>query len=98
MKSRTAIIFAVICILASLASCAEQDTHRPPNIVFFLVDDLGWRDAGIFGSSFYETPNIDLLANQGVRFTQAYAASHVCSPTRASIMTGKYPARLQLTD
>lgn len=98
MKSRTAIIFAVICVLASLASCAEQDAHRPPNIVFFLVDDLGWRDVGSFGSSFYETPNIDLLANQGVKFTQAYAASHVCSPTRASIMTGKYPARLQLTD
>lgn len=66
--------------------------------MFFLVDDLGWQDVGSFGSSFYETPNIDRLANQGVRFTQAYAASHVCSPTRASIMTGKYPARLQLTD
>ena len=70
----------------------------PPNVVFFLVDDLGWRDVGCFGSSFYETPNIDRLAREGVKFSNAYAACHVCSPTRASILTGKYPARLQLTD
>ncbi|MBW2597025.1 MAG: sulfatase [Deltaproteobacteria bacterium] len=69
-----------------------------PNIIFFLVDDLGWRDVGCYGSSFYETPHIDRLAAEGVRFTQAYAACHVCSPTRASILTGKYPARLNLTD
>jgi arylsulfatase A-like enzyme len=72
--------------------------ERRPNIVFFLVDDLGWRDLGCYGSSLYETPNIDRFAEQSVRFTQAYAACHVCSPTRASIMTGKYPARLHLTD
>lgn len=71
---------------------------RPPNVVFFLVDDLGWRDLGCYGSSLYETPQIDAFAQQSVRFTQAYAACHVCSPTRASIMTGKYPARLGLTD
>lgn len=71
---------------------------RVPNIVFFLVDDLGWRDLGCYGSSFYQTPHVDQLARQGVRFTNAYAACHVCSPTRASIMTGKYPARLKLTD
>ena len=59
---------------------------------------MGWRDVGCFGSSFYETPNIDRLAKEGVRFTNAYAACHVCSPTRASIMTGKYPGRLDLTD
>ena len=98
MRTSTANIFIIVCAAALLASCAEQTAHRPPNIVFFLVDDLGWRDVGSYGSSFYETPNIDSLANQGVRFTQAYAASHVCSPTRASIMTGKYPARLQMTD
>ncbi|MBC8351679.1 MAG: sulfatase [Planctomycetes bacterium] len=69
-----------------------------PNVVFFLVDDLGWRDVGCYGSRFYETPNVDRLAEDGVRFTQAYAACHVCSPTRASILTGKYPARLHLTD
>ena len=68
------------------------------NFVFFLVDDLGWKDLGCFGSTFYETPNVDRLASQGMRFTNAYAACPVCSPTRASIMTGKYPARLDLTD
>jgi len=72
--------------------------HRRPNFVFFLVDDMGWTDAGCLGSTFYETPNIDRLAASGVRFTNAYAACPVCSPTRASIMTGKYPARLDLTD
>ncbi len=77
---------------------AEATPERPPNIVFFLVDDMGWRDVGVFGSTFYETPHIDALAEQGVRFTNAYAATHVCSPTRASLLTGKYPARLRLTD
>ena len=70
----------------------------PPNIVFFLADDLGWRDLGCYGSNFYETPNVDALAASGVRFTQGYAACPVCSPTRASILTGKYPVRLRLTD
>ena len=67
-----------------------------PNFVFFLIDDLGWRDLGCYGSPFHETPNIDKLAAQGMRFTNAYAACPVCSPTRASIMTGKYPARLAI--
>ena len=98
MRVIAASLLVIASAVAFPVSGAEQTTHRPPNIVFFLVDDLGWRDVAIYGSSFYETPNIDLLAKQGVRFTQAYAASHVCSPTRASIMTGKYPARLQLTD
>jgi arylsulfatase A-like enzyme len=69
-----------------------------PNFVFILIDDLGWTDLGCYGSTFYETPNIDKLARQGMRFTNAYAACPVCSPTRASIMTGRYPARLHLTD
>lgn len=69
-----------------------------PNVVFFLVDDLGWTDLACFGSSFYETPNCDRLAREGVRFTSGYAACPVCSPTRASIMTGKYPARMATTD
>ena len=71
---------------------------KKPNIVFFLADDLGWKDVGCFGSDFYETPNIDSLAADGVKFIQAYAACQVCSPTRASILTGQYPARLNLTD
>lgn len=69
-----------------------------PNFVVFLIDDLGWRDLGVFGSPFHLTPNIDALAASGMRFTQAYAASPVCSPTRASIMTGRHPARLHITD
>jgi len=69
-----------------------------PNIIFILIDDMGWRDLGCYGSSFYETPHIDALAAQGVRFTNAYAACPVCSPTRASILTGRYPARLGVTD
>ena len=69
-----------------------------PNVVFILIDDMGWNDLGCYGSTFYETPNIDRLAGQGMRFTNAYAACPVCSPTRAGIMTGKYPARLHLTD
>ncbi len=69
-----------------------------PNIILFLIDDLGWRDLGCQGSTFYRTPNIDRLAGEGVRFTDAYAACAVCSPTRAAVLTGKYPARLLLTD
>jgi arylsulfatase A len=69
-----------------------------PNILFILNDDLGWSDVGFNGGSFYDTPNIDRLAGQGMCFTQAYATCSVCSPTRASIITGKYPARLHLTD
>jgi len=83
---------------AGHAWSAEKAAVQRPNFVFILVDDLGWRDLGCFGSTFYETPNLDRLAGEGVRFTSAYAACPVCSPTRASIMTGKYPARLGTTD
>ena len=67
------------------------------NFVFILVDDWGWADAGVQGSDFFETPNIDRLAREGMRFTQAYAAAAICSPTRAAILTGKSPARLDMT-
>jgi len=90
------IVFGTLAI--TLFACTKQQDKPLPNIVFFLVDDLGWMDVGCYGSSFYNTPNIDALAKGGVRFTDAYAACHVCSPTRASILTGKYPARLHLTD
>ncbi len=69
-----------------------------PNIVIFLVDDYGWKDLSCYGSRYYETPAVDKLAQNGVRFTNAYSACTVCSPTRAALMTGKYPARLHLTD
>jgi len=78
---------------SALAAPADK-----PNIVFVLVDDMGWTDLGCFGSTYYQTPNIDRLAAQGMRFTDAYAACTVCSPTRASILTGQYPARLHITD
>ena len=102
---------AGIVIAAGLISCAETvkpggtnyndkraTATRPPNIVLILADDLGVHQLGCYGSTFYETPNVDQLATEGMRFTNAYVACHVCSPTRASIMTGKYPARLHLTD
>lgn len=88
-----AIMAAVVA--ASRADSAEEKPH--PNVVVFLVDDLGWKDLSCQGSTYYRTPNIDRLAENGVRFTNAYAACAVCSPTRASLLTGKYPARLLLT-
>ena len=79
-------------------SKSNRKVNSPPNVLFILVDDLGWKDLGYSGSSFYETPNIDQLASMGFRFTQAYAAHPVCSPTRAAIMTGKHPTRIKITD
>ncbi len=73
-------------------------TKKMPNIIFILIDDMGWRDLTCCGSTFYETPNIDRLAAEGMRFTDAYASCPVCSPTRASVMTGKYPASVGITD
>ncbi|MCP4609224.1 MAG: sulfatase [Planctomycetes bacterium] len=82
---------------AGIASQAASRPKKKLNFVFILIDDLGWTDLGCYGSSFYETPNIDRLASEGMRFTEAYAACPVCSPTRGSIMAGKYPARLGIT-
>ena len=73
-------------------------TAQRPNIIFVLTDDMGWTDLSCYGSAFYETPNIDKLASQGMKFTDAYSACTVCSPSRASILTGQYPARLHITD
>ena len=86
---------AVFILSAAFTVCSQTEK---PNVIFILADDLGWRDAGCYGSTYYETPHIDHLASEGMRFTCAYAACAVCSPTRASILTGKYPARLHLTD
>jgi arylsulfatase A len=69
-----------------------------PNVILILADDLGWADLGCYGSRFHQTPNLDRMASEGVRFTQAYAACPVCSPTRAAVLTGKYPQRFNLTD
>ncbi|TWU06174.1 sulfatase [Stieleria varia] len=92
--TRTLIAFAVVCLFSHTVA-AET---RPPNVIFFLVDDLGQRDLGCYGSPFYETPAIDQLAREGMLFDSAYSTCHVCSPSRASILTGKYPARTNLTE
>jgi arylsulfatase A-like enzyme len=84
-------------LLACLASLSPLVAADKPNIIFILADDLGAHDLGCFGSTFYETPNIDRLAKRGTRFTQAYAASPLCSPTRSSILVGQYPARTGIT-
>ncbi len=89
--------FAILAAAAIVSFC-QSASAAPPNVVFFLVDDLGWKDVGCQGSSFYETPHVDSLARDGMRFTQAYAACPVCSPTRAAILTGKYPQRTGITD
>jgi arylsulfatase A-like enzyme len=75
-----------------------KSPSKPFNFVFILVDDLGWNDLGCYGSSFYDTPNLDKFAQTGMRFTDGYAACPVCSPTRAAIMTGKHPVRVDITD
>jgi len=88
-----------LCAYSVLARNAiAKDQARLPNIVVFLVDDLGARDVGCFGSTFYETPHIDRLAAGGMRFTSAYSSCPVCSPSRASMMTGRYPQRTGITD
>ncbi|MHC4120667.1 MAG: sulfatase [Planctomycetota bacterium] len=94
---RYAAAIAAGAAFSSGANGVIKASPKRPNFVFILVDDLGWADVGCYGSDLHETPNIDRLARQGMRFTDAYAAAPVCSPTRASIMTGKYPARLHMT-
>lgn len=99
-------IVLIIVVIACLAFGLNEhkplssttETAKKPNIVFILVDDLGVTDVGYSGSEFYETPHIDKLASQGVVFSQAYANSAVCSPSRASIMTGQFTARHKVTD
>jgi len=91
-------LIALAILMVSGNRIAGGNAVEKPNVIFILADDLGWRDLSCYGSTFHETPNLDRLASRGMRFTQAYAACPVCSPTRASIMTGKYPARLHLTD
>lgn len=99
MKQTVVLLTALL--LVPLTALHAADTPKPastPNILFILADDLGWTDGGCFGSTFYETPHIDRLATEGMRFTDSYSACTVCSPSRAAILTGQYPARLHLTD
>ncbi len=76
---------------------SAESATRKPNVLFILADDLGWRDTSLYGSAFNDTPNIEKLASRGMRFTNAYSANPLCSPTRASIMTGLYPGRIGIT-
>lgn len=85
-------------LLACRAPLAAAATPVKPNVVLILADDLGWTDLACFGSDLHETPHLDRLAREGMKFTQNYSACTVCSPTRAALMTGKYPARLHVTD
>jgi arylsulfatase A-like enzyme len=84
-------------IMLPLCAAWIARAEKRPNVILFLVDDMGWMDSTLYGSEYYETPNMQRLAERGMMFTEAYAANPLCSPTRASLMTGKYPARLNLT-
>lgn len=87
-----------ILFLAFNSSLFAQGNNKKPNIIFIMADDLGWGELGCYGNTYNETPNLDKLSSQGLKFTNAYAAAPLCSPTRASIMTGQYPARVGITD
>jgi arylsulfatase A len=101
MNFRSQILVLFFVILVNITLVPELSANRnssKPNVVVVVVDDMGWRQLGCYGSEFYRSSNIDKLAENGVHFTNAYALAPVCSPTRAALMTGKYPARLHLTD
>jgi arylsulfatase A len=88
----------LLAVFPVLATAAAADPAAKPNVILVVIDDMGWADLGCYGSKLHQTPQIDKLAAGGMRFTSAYAACPVCSPSRAAIMTGKWPARLHLTD
>ena len=93
------ILGLLLAVLAVCSACSpSSQPAKRPNFIFLLVDDWGWRDARGHGSDFYRTPNIDQPTSQSLRFTDGYSACTVCSPSRAAIMTGMYPARLNVTD
>jgi len=85
-------------ILGLFVRCSTEPHTSPPNIIILHVDDMGWTDLECYGSDFYETPNIDQLSREGIRFTNAYAPGSICSPSRASIQTGRYASELGITD
>src|SRR5437763_12309816 len=95
LSSLFLMVFSVsLCLCGSNSSAFAA----PPNVILIVADDLGGRDLGCYGSTFHKTPHLDRLAAAGLKCTDAYAACPVCSPTRAALLTGKYPARLNLTD
>ena len=88
----------LLFVNVSLLAAPQEKKETRPNVIVIMADDLGYGDLSCYGADSFKTPNIDKLASQGLRFTDAYAACAVCSPTRAAILTGKYPARLMLTE
>jgi len=100
MKKMNYLLVSVIIIFSwFLIGCSSKKQDRiKPNFLFILVDDLGYNDLSCMGSQFYETPNVDKIASQGVIFTDGYAACAVCSPSRASLLTGKYTTQHGITD
>jgi len=92
-KVRTIILAFMLMSGALFANTSEQ-----PNFLFILVDDMGWQDLSCYGNKVFETPNLDKLAEQGMRFTNAYAACPICGPSRAAIMTGRYPSTSGFVD
>src|SRR5688500_5114342 len=97
-RHRTWLLVTVLVALHAVVAAATGAPTKPPNILLILADDLGTTPVAVYGNSYYQTPNIDRLAREGMRFTDAYAACPVCSPTRGALMTGKYPARTRVTD
>ncbi len=97
LSTKVSILF-LVALSSILLSCGEEDSEQPPNIIFILADDLGWADLPSYGNTFNEAPSLDRMAREGMRFVNAYAACPVCSPTRASIQSGQYPARVGIID
>src|SRR5678815_3550348 len=99
-RCKQIVVCCALVLLTSAISNADEkaQTDERPNVILIMLDDLGWADLSCYGSQYHRSPHIDRLATEGMRFTQAYAAAPVCSPTRAALMTGKSPARLHITD
>ncbi len=98
LTSAMLVALFVVLMTGCMSGQTEEPSSRPPNILLIMIDDLGWTDMSVQGSTLFETPALDRLATQGMRFTDNYAASPVCSPTRAALITGQSPARLAITN
>ncbi len=97
MKSMSVVLQTTLSAALFLMCVATLRAADPPNIILIFVDDLGWRDVGCYGNDFIDTPSIDQLARQGMRFTDFYAAGAVCSPTRCAVQSGQNQARIGIT-
>ncbi len=95
--TRTSVIPFLFCLFTVLACSLAKAAEDRPNVIIILADDLAWADVGCYGAEFHETPSLDRLAAEGMRFSNGYAAHMSCSPSRAALLTGRYPARLKIT-